>query len=93
MHELNPSKPCHCEVCMGDRYWSPCDGCSAGHSSFWRTVITSEYWQGWIEENEVRRHMRPMGDCYDIDECMECGWISAKHFDAFIKYIIKDYAS
>lgn len=55
--------------------------CSDGwHDSFWKTVVESPQWLAWVKENQREPK-------FDIDECQECGWISQKHFQAFIKFI------
>jgi hypothetical protein len=65
-----------------ERYWVACAGCPEGHSSFWKTVVESEYWKQWTEYANKNQ-------LYDVDECRECGWIGKSHFDAFIDYITK----
>ena len=55
--------------------------CSDGdHNSFWKTVVESEQWKAW-EKSENGRN-------YDVDECRECGWISQKHFQDFLQFIV-----
>ena len=62
-------------------------GCSDGpHNSFWKTVVTSPEWQAWEKENSRRMHEEPIGNCFDVDECRECGWMSVEHFKEFIAF-------
>lgn len=57
--------------------------CSDGnHSSFWKSVVESKQWRAWREPACKRG--------WDWDECSECGWISAEHFQAFLKFTIKE---
>lgn len=54
--------------------------CSDGpHNSFWKTVVTSRQWEKW--STKARRHG------FDVDECRECGYLSPKHFQAFLKFV------
>ena len=63
-------------------YWSPCVGCEGGHPSFHKTIIESPQWKAWQKVGQ-----------YDFSECNELGIISSKHFQDFIKFIIKNYES
>jgi len=66
--------------------------CSCGsHNSFWKTVIESKYWESWYEEQMTRFKAGDYENCFDIDECMSCGWISPRHFEAFMSFIKKNY--
>jgi len=88
-------KPCNCETCEKARYWQPCNGCQGGHFSFWKTVVESPQWAVWEKEVSKRmsKHNKKKSKIYtgvwDVDECRECGWISQKHFQDFIKFINK----
>ena len=62
-------------------FWSPCEGCPEGHSSFWKTIIESKQWEEWIKSEEGRN--------FDTSESQECGWFSKNHFTAFIERIEK----
>lgn len=73
-------KPCFCDSCLGAYYWQPCTGCKDGHPSFWKTVIESPQWKKWQEE-------QMKNPTYDISEVEECGIISPKHFQDFLKFI------
>lgn len=65
--------------------------CSDGeHQSFWATIIRSPQWEVWEKENSRRMHLKPIGNCFDVDECRECGWMSDQHFQEFIKFIKKE---
>jgi hypothetical protein len=82
-------------------YFEECAGCPEGHSSFWKTIVESPQWQAWgkkIAENfhealeKDRYHENPEvwknADIWDWDECTECGFISQKHFQSFLKFCI-----
>lgn len=73
-------KPCNCEVCEKARYWEPCNGCKAGHPSFWKTVTESPQWKLW--QKEQRREMTR-----DMSEVEECGRISPEHFQEFLNFL------
>ena len=75
-----------CKKCTAAYYWSPCVGCKDGHNSFWKTIVESPQWKKWEKENSRRMHLNPIGKCFDADECRECGWISAGHFQEFMKF-------
>ena len=70
-------------------YWSPCVGCKDGHSSFWRTITNSKEWLAWEKENSKRMNAKPMGNCFDVDECREVGIMSKEHWAEFIKFVSK----
>ena len=65
-----------------ERYWYFCVGCPEGHSSFWKTVIESPQWKVW----QTQQIKNPT---YDMSEVEECGWISPKHFQEFMKFTIE----
>lgn len=75
------------------RYWSPCEGCKDGHSSFWKTVTKSPQWKLWQKEQSRRVHLLCLDKLpkdvriYDMPECEETGWISQGHFQEFVKFI------
>lgn len=63
--------------------------CSDGdHNSFWKSVVESPQWYAWEKENAKRMNHTdgPTKDCYDVDECRECGWISPAHFRSFLDF-------
>ena len=74
-------------------FWSPCSGCEGGHSSFWRTVILSDSWKAWQEEQRQRMARGKFVDgkfsemCYDMDEVCEGGFISENHWKEFLQFI------
>jgi len=49
--------------------------------TFYRTVVNSEEWQEW-EKIAYKKG-------FDWSESTECGWLSDKHFSAFIRWIKK----
>ena len=64
--------------------------------NFYQTVTESRQWKAWEEEQRIRLH----GLCkknkldngvYDMSEVMECGWISQKHFQDFLKFVTEGY--
>ena len=71
------------------RYFEQCGGCPEGHSSFWKTVIESPQWAKWEKEQVNRFHKTeiPGLDRFDYDESRECGWISQKRFQEFLKFV------
>ena len=86
--------PCNCETCEKARYWQSCAGCKDGHPSFWKTVILSPQWQLWQKEqkrrfiNYANSNKKPENfGIYDMPEVEECGWISAGHFQEFLKFV------
>lgn len=56
----------------------PCRGCKGGHDTFWKSVVESPQWKAWEES---------LPD-WDVDECRECGHISAAHFAAFVGFVV-----
>jgi hypothetical protein len=67
-------------------YWSPCPGCPNGHASMHKTLTESKEWREWVKENSRRFHLKPIGNCFDIDECHELGIMSKEHWEEFIKF-------
>jgi len=67
-------------------YWRTCKSCPEGHSSFHKTVVESPQWRAWDEYAYNEKRM-----LYDLPEVEETGFISAKHFEDFIKFVIKKY--
>jgi hypothetical protein len=49
-----------------------------GHPSYYRTVVDTEEWQLW---GKVAHEFG-----FDWHESVECGWLSPKHFTAFLKW-------
>lgn len=70
--------PCHCDICLEDRYCSPCAGCPDGHPSFWKTIVESAEWKAWRQQNPPQ---------WDFDECEVLGAFSPAHFAAFLAWI------
>lgn len=75
-----------------ERWWSKCEGCADGHSSFWKIVLESPQWELWEKEQMKRfklfvKEKKVKDSIYDMPEVMDCGWISQKHFQDFIKFI------
>jgi hypothetical protein len=68
------------------KYWEKCSGCPEGHPSFWKTIVESPQWKEWYKENSRRMHLEPIGQCFDVDECQECGWFSQHHFQEFMDF-------
>jgi hypothetical protein len=68
--DMKKHEPCFCEECEKARYNIPCG--DHFHESFWKTVVESEEWKKWEEEQRKRfSHIRDK-DClpvFDIDEC------------------------
>lgn len=79
-------KPCHCERCEADRYNQECEGCGH-HPTFWKTIVESPQWKLWEKENSKRMNAKPIGNCFDLDECRELGVMGEKHFQEFIKFV------
>ena len=52
--------------------------------TFYDTVVHSKEWKAW----EEYLHQEAMQDRlhFDIDESIECGWLSENHWNAFIKF-------
>ena len=84
--KIKNHKPCHCDICMQDRWQSECVACKY-HDSFWKTVVQSPQWLAWEKEQRIRQGKKNLKGCFDYDECRECGWISQDHFQEFIKFI------
>lgn len=51
--------------------------------TFYYTIIHSPQWKAW--EREQQNNMT-----YDMAEVIECGRISQKHFQDFIKFIVSN---
>jgi len=66
------------------------------HPTFYDTVTSSPQWKAWEAEQTRRQEWwsknpetRGVGPLlYDMAEVMECGWISAEHFQAFLDFTI-----
>lgn len=86
----------HWDEFLGAYYHQECSGCSEGHSSFWRTVITSPQWQTWQQEQNKRMKTGRIVNgkfnksIYDMPEVEELGIISQKHFQEFLKFIYQN---
>ena len=73
-------------------YKQKCNGCGS-HNSFWATIIESESWKAWQEEQRQRMARGKIVDgkfsemCYDMDEVCEGGFISENHWKEFLQFI------
>ena len=61
------------------------------HPSFRETVTQSSQWKLWEKEQERRMKILASrgslkSGVYDMPEVIECGWISQKHFQDFLKF-------
>jgi hypothetical protein len=62
-------------------------------NSFWKTVLESPQWNRWQKEQArrlslmVKDKLPKTETVYDMPEVEECGWISQKHFQDFLKFI------
>ncbi len=63
-------------------YLQECKGCPDGHSSFWRTIITSKEWEALKKYNGKKMN-------WDFPENEELGILSPLHWKAFISFIKK----
>jgi hypothetical protein len=67
--------------------------------SFWHTVVTSPQWKAWEKEVSQRLHIQnkildeekpgvlpDYCGIWDVAECTECGYISQRHFQDFIRW-------
>lgn len=55
--------------------------CSDGpHNSWWLSIAKTPQWQAWYEH--ASKNM-----LYDVDECLECGWMSEKHARDFLEFV------
>lgn len=50
--------------------------------TFYDSVVHSPEWELWIKECEKTLD-------FDVHESMECGWLSPKHFAAFLNFVKK----
>lgn len=71
-------------------YNSPCNGCSEGHPSFWKTIVESGAWSKWEKEVAWRLSKGELEGAFDVDESRECGWFSPEHFREFLKFISQE---
>ena len=54
--------------------------CSDGkHDSIWKTIVSSPQWAAWEMGPAQKRG-------WDADETRDCNWMSAKHFQAFLRF-------
>ena len=54
------------------------------HPSWWIAIATTPEWQAWYQyasENHL----------YDVDECVEAGWMSNEHARDFMKFVQETY--
>lgn len=47
--------------------------------TFYKTIVNNVFWQQWVKDNERKPK-------FDVHESIECGWISDRHFNAFLKF-------
>lgn len=52
---------------------------AVGYPTFYSTVVTSPQWETWVKQNEEHPE-------YDVHESIETGWLSQKHFQAFLEF-------
>ena len=52
--------------------------------TFYQTVVHSKEWKAWTEY----LHQEALQDRlhFDIDESVECGWLSDRHWNAFMEF-------
>lgn len=48
--------------------------------TYYETIVRSDIWKAWTKHAE--EHM-----LFDMAESIECGWLSDKHWSAFIKWV------
>ena len=57
--------------------------CSDGaHPSWWNSISRTPQWEAWYKY--ASKNM-----LYDVDECLECGWMSEQHAKDFMEFIDK----
>ena len=56
-------------------------------ATFYRTVTASRQWKLWEAQQANWFAQKKFKKCFDMAECMECGWISQKHFQDFLKFV------
>lgn len=84
------------ELKKTDNKWnSDCSGCAGGHPSFWKTIIESPQWKKWEKEQSRRWDLlagnkKVRKGVYDMPEVEECGWLGEKHWQDFVRFIIKN---
>jgi len=71
-----------------EHYEYHCSGCKEPHPSYWKTVIESPQWKEWDSGAGHPGHKAG----FDVDECRECNWISQRHFQEFLKWVISHQA-
>lgn len=49
------------------------------HPTYYQTVIHNVFWKMWVKDNEIKPK-------FDVHESMETGWLSDRHFNAFLKF-------
>ena len=67
------------DLFLKEYYHQDCVGCKNGHNSFWKTIIESEEWKKWKENNHD----------WDFAENEELGILSDEHFNSFVEFIKK----
>ena len=90
--KLDEAKIAEAEARRPPQWEIPCS--DGSHPTFWKTVVESPQWLAW--ENEVARRFHVMVTenvdvlgVFDVDECRECGYISPKHFQDFLRFTVK----
>jgi hypothetical protein len=59
--------------------------CDGGHQTIAGAILSSPQWKAWYE-------YQMKNPTFDIDESQTCDMMSDKHFQAFISFIINNYA-
>lgn len=50
------------------------------YPTYYDTVVNNPLWKKWVELNEVEPRL-------DVHESIETGWLSDKHFAAFLEWV------
>ena len=48
--------------------------------TYYETIVKSKIWQEWCKHAQDNL-------LFDIPESIECGWLSDKHWEAFIEWV------
>ena len=48
--------------------------------TYYETIVRSKIWREWTKHCEETH-------AFDIHESIECGWLSSKHWNAFIEWV------
>lgn len=49
------------------------------YPTFYETIVRSPEWRNWEKVAHIKG--------YDWAESTECGWLSSKHFEAFLEFV------